>query len=253
VALADNLTAYWSCDEASGNLLDSHGGNDLTDNNTVGSGTGKVSGGRDFEADSSEYFSIADNADLSTGDIDFTLQAWVQLESKGSVRVIVGKWPAVGNFEYLLYYDSGADRFTAVVSSNGSNVISVVANNLGSPSTGTWYLIHFWHDSVNNLIGISANAGAADTTAHSGGVRDGNGPLNVGRNDDGDTHFWDGLIDEIGFWKRVLTSDERTELYNGGSGRDYAYITGGAAPTNATRLLGGKLTDPILINGALTR
>ncbi len=54
-----------------------------------------------------------------------------------------------------------------------------------------------------------------------------------GSNKDGGT--WDGLIDEVGFWKgRVLSGAERTELYNAGAGRDYAYIIAGAAAGHPT-------------------
>ncbi len=34
----------------------------------------------------------------------------------------------------------------------------------------------------------------------------------------------DGLIDEVGVWRRILTSGERTWLYNSGAGRSYADI-----------------------------
>jgi hypothetical protein len=51
----DSLIGDWEMDEASGQALDSHGSNPLTDNNTVG-----ASGGwRDFESDNVESFSHA--------------------------------------------------------------------------------------------------------------------------------------------------------------------------------------------------
>jgi hypothetical protein len=34
--------------------------------------------------------------------------------------------------------------------------------------------------------------------------------------------YTNGSIDEVGFWKRVLTADERTWLYNSGAGRTYS-------------------------------
>ena len=62
------------------------GANTLTDTNTVGATTGKVSGARDFELSNSEYFTIADNAALSVGDVAFTVAAWVNLESSRERR-----------------------------------------------------------------------------------------------------------------------------------------------------------------------
>jgi len=51
----------------------------------------------------------------------------------------------------------------------------------------------------------------------------GNGsvPFNIGSHDDGAGTEWNGLIDEVAIWDRQLTSDERTELYNSGSGLTY--------------------------------
>ncbi len=227
MAVITNLLNYWSLDEASGDALPAHGSMTLTDTNTVGAASGKVSGARDFEADNVEYFSHTDHADLSAGDTDFTFQAWVNLESKSlgsNTRVIFRKWDGAGT-EYILWYDAGTlatDRFSWVV--RGSGTLShVEANVLGSPSIATWYLIHAWHDSVNNEIGIAVNAGTADTTAHSAGVDDTAAVFYIGH-EDGASDEWDGLLDECAMWRKVLTSAERTWLYNSGAGRSYADI-----------------------------
>ena len=230
MALVDNLIAYWPLDEASGDALDAHGSNDLTDNNTVGAASGKVNGARDFEFANSEYFARADNADLSTGDIDWTFACWVNAESLVETwNVIVRK-----GTEWHLYYVAGPNTFRFYVDGSSNFVASS-----GSLSTATWAFVVVWHDSVNNQIGISVNAGAADTNAHTTGMIDGLGPFELG-GDSSQSFYWDGLIDEVGFWKRVLTSDERTELYNAGSGRDYAYVSGAGGGAGG-RLVGGKL------------
>lgn len=244
MALSDNLVAYYSLDEASGNAIDSHGSNDLTDNNTVGAGTGIVNGGRDFEDSSSESFSIADNADLSMGDIDFTVQAWVKLESKPLINCgIVAKWDfGAGTREYDIIYRNGSfeDVFGIQVSADGTTPTNL-NSTAGSPSTGTWYCLHMWHDATNNQIGISVNAGTPDTQSYSSGVLNSTSPFTIGAvsNSGSPTSFFDGMIDEVGIWKRVLSSAERTELYNSGNGRDYAYIAG-AGTFSAT----GSLTLP---------
>lgn len=245
--LSDNLVAYWSLDEASGNAIDAHDNNDLTDNNTVAAQTGKVSGARDFEAANSEYFSRADNSELSTGNIDFTCAAWVYLESKpATFPIAVGKFSALGDQrEWAIFYHSGNDRLAFIISTDGTAAGQTIleANNLGAPSTATWYYVIVWHDSVNNTLNIQVNNGTTDSVAHSGGVLDGTGPFQMGTLLDEagvQSQFWDGLIDEVGFWKRVLTSDERTELYDGGNGRDYDYIINGPLAGNVLLLQDGS-------------
>ena len=73
MALTDSLISYWKLDEASGNATDSHGTNTLTDTNTVTSVAGKINTARYFTNANTEFFTLADNASLSTGDIDFTI------------------------------------------------------------------------------------------------------------------------------------------------------------------------------------
>jgi hypothetical protein len=233
-----NLVSYWKLDEASGSAIDAVGSETLTDNNTVTSAAGKVGGARQFTVGNAEYLSHADDANLSAGDIDFTFQAWVQL-SGGLVadRVILAKTPAAGQGprEYYLRYSSTFNRFQLQVQGATGGVVVVTANNGGPVSAGVWYLVHAWHDSVNNLIGISVNAGTADTTAHSLGVSDGTGSFTIGKDGDFTGDYWNGLIDEVGFWKRVLTPTERTTLYNGGQGLGYPFTAEAVRTVTAVR------------------
>lgn len=230
MALADSLIAYWSLDEASGNAIDAHGSNDLAEaSGSIGATTGKVSGARDFEKDDTEYFEIADNADLSTGNIDFTFGGWARFESapaSGDGRCLWSK--GEGDIEYFVEWRnfSSENRFKFWVTPNGSSLNGVTANSLGAPSIDTWYFVVAWHDSAGDTINIQVNNGTVDSQAYDAGVVDGTSKFMLGSLL-GSVFFHDGLLDELGFWKRVLTSDERTELYNGGDGRDYAYITGG--------------------------
>lgn len=231
MALIDNLIAYWKLDETSGDRADSHGSNTLVDNNTVGSATGKINSGADFETSANEFLSIIDNTDLSTGDIDFSMSVWVNIESNstsGNSRYIIGKHGSSGNFSYGLHLNNqaGTIRFRFLISSNGTALAIVTANNLGAPSTATWYHIVAWHDSVNNLIGITVNDGTPNTSSHTTGCFDNTSPFNLGTINDTASNCFDGIIDEVGFWKKVLTPSEITQLYNSGAGLAYPFSVG---------------------------
>lgn len=240
MALTDNLISYWQLDEASGDAIDAHGSNDLTDVNTVGSATGIISNARDYEADNSEAHNIADNTDLSTGDIAFTFTAWVKAESFGADRVIIGKINSgATQMDYILRYRASVDRFQWRVSSDGSSAADVNADSLGAPSTATWYFIVVDHDPTANQTSIQVNNGTKDTLSHSAGVFDGNGGFSLGREGDRLTDYWDGLIDEVGFWKRILTAEERTQLYNGGAGLAYPFAASGTSPPEVPYVLRG--------------
>lgn len=233
MALTDSLISYWKLDEASGNALDAHGANELTETSgIIDSATGKVGNARDFEFIDTEYFTHADNADLSTGDIDFTIACWIKPETLTGFPVVASKGdsnPATSNTEWLIWYNSSTSRLTFSVCKT-TTYTDRPADTFGALSNGTWYFVVVWHDSVNNQIGIAINAGTADTTSYSSGVNDGNRDFVIGASIL-QSLYWDGLIDEFGFWKRVLTSDERTSLYNAGSGLAYPLtVAGGIVP-----------------------
>jgi len=102
MALTDNLISFWGLEETSGTRVDAHGTNNLTDNNTVTSATGKVGTAGQFTNANSEYLSITDNASLSTGDIDFSAQAWVYFDSFGTQRGIINKGATFPDLEWVM-------------------------------------------------------------------------------------------------------------------------------------------------------
>ena len=234
MAFLDNLEAHWKLNEASGARVDSHGSNDLADNNTVGQAAGKIGNAAQFVNADLEYLSIADNASLSMGDIEMTVALWAYLDNKTGDQAFLGKfnWGA-DQREYAIRYDDSSDRIRFHVSSNGTigTEIIVAANSLGSPSTATWYFIVAWHDPATNLIYIQVNDGAVDSVAASAGIFNGTSDLMLGAWKDGTDSLLDGRVDSVSVWKRVLTAQERTDLYNGGAGFDYPF----AAPTPVSK------------------
>lgn len=214
-----NLKGYWKMDEASGNATDSKGANTLTDNNGVTSGVGKISTARTFTAASPSYFSIADNVALSTGDIDFTVGAWVYYGGTlvaSAYPGIVGKFASMQQ-EYQLYLNGDNQRYQFAVSSNGTAQVDVKADSFGDPSDGAYHFVCAWHDSVANTINIQVDGGTVDSASYGTGVYDGTGDFNIG-SIGGGAFGWTGQLDEVFFIKRVLTSNERLGLYQSGSG-----------------------------------
>jgi len=238
VDLLTSLISYWALDEASGQRNDAHAGNNLTDNNTVASAAGKISNAGDFELSVGvESLSRSDNADLSTGDIDFSLSVWVNAESfDGANPHLIAKINDDASvLEYQLFYHNATTRYRWIVFGAGPVAVGdVSANNFGAPGTGTWHHVVAWHDAANNLVGISVNDGTADTAATTGAPADTSANFTLGMISPGfgASGQWDGLIDEVGFWKKVLTSQERTDLYNSGNGLAYPLSAGSttAAP-----------------------
>lgn len=235
--LLNNLVAYWGLDEAGGanNALDKHShGLTVAQVASPGSNTGKVYvGARTFDG-STQYFSRADDIYTSTGDVDFTIAAWVYLSGVTTNQIIVAKTGST--FEYALLYvrddSSPNNRFGFYVSSNGSTLTTHQANTFGAASANTWYLVIAHHDAANNQIGICVNAGTPDTVSYSTGVYDGAGSFNIGAALYPTILYQlAGRIGPVMMWKSapggggVLTADQRTALYNAGAGLAYASFT----------------------------
>lgn len=216
--LLSGLISYWKMDEMSGVRMDSvlSSGNNLTDNNTVGSTTGKIGTAGQFIAANTEWLSIPDNPSVSLGaDQSFTWSMWAKFDSLTANRGLLRKFSGAGQAEYEIYYDTGLAKIVFALMA-----IGITDNGIGTIATGTWYLIVVWHDAENNVIGIQTNNVTATIVPWSGGTTDNAADVTIGRRGN---NIHDGQIDEVGFWKRALTSTERASLYNGGSGLTYPF------------------------------
>ena len=217
-SLLTGLISYWKLDEVSGTRNDSVGANHLTDNNTVTQSAGKIGNAGQFSAASSETLSAASNASLQTGDIDYTIAGWFYLDSTAAAMLAAKDGPA--GREWFLYNSGSRFQFWF---HNGSGFATATADPAGAPGAGTWYFIVAWHNSVGNSILIQVNNGSPDGVASGGGANTpGADPFILGGRGHADLYF-SGRIDEFGFWKRLLTTDEKTELYNGGAGKTHPF------------------------------
>lgn len=226
MALTDNLVAYWKLDEASGTRADSAGnGYTLADNNTVASASGKISNAADFTAANSESLTVADNANLSMGNNDFTIACWAQWKAEVSYYTILSKHSTSDNStsEYLLMRRQDTDDLMFSIYSGSSTIRVDTTLDL---SATTWYFIVAWHDAASDTINITVNDGTVFSTATGGSApNDTTTQFSIGStNNSGNYH--DGLVDEVGIWRRVLTSGERTTLYNSGTGLSYPFGSG---------------------------
>lgn len=245
-SLYSALVSYWTLHEASGTRFDATGNaNNLTDNNTVTSGDGLTGTAAHFTQANVEFLEIADNADLSGGDRDFTFAAWVNFDTvPGSNRQVLGKGDGVADqTEYALWLNGATDAMRFSVTHDGMTFASVDNSTFGSLAAGVWYFVLGWHDSVNNQIGVSTNR-IQDTAAHSLGVFDGTGGFRIGDGIVFGGSTMDGFIDEVGFWSRILTTQERTWLYNNGLGRTYPF-DGRPGPALQSRQRRNRLTGII--------
>ena len=223
--LLTDLIAYWDLDETSGTRADSHtNGLDLTDNNTVGSGLGVdgVSTAADFELDNSEYLSRAsESASQPSATSGFTVCGWARLEGYGFYGPVLAK-DDVSSRTFVLMPNNSGDSLPAM-HVNGDSIKALWGAQL---NLDTWYFIVGWWDPADGKAYIQVNNGTPVASAGTGTViTDGTATITIGALGDGSTYKYDGRMQSVGYWNRVLTSDERTWLYNSGSAaRTYAEV-----------------------------
>lgn len=197
----------------------------------IGGGTAGVTApttASQFTAANTEYLSIADNASLSFGDEDFSVAGWLYLDSSPGWQMPIGKWDYAGNKrEYGIYNNNGTRNYAFFVSSNGTTNTGLVSAT--TVSLSTWAYVACVHDSVNNLLKISINNAAFETSSYSTGCNNNTSALLFGASGTiaSPQELFNGRICKVGIWRKALSSGEVTSLYNSGNGLAYCQLSGG--------------------------
>lgn len=184
---------------------------------------------------------VTNNTDIETGVLGWTIGRGVTsaIYFKGyldEIRVVKGTavWTsnftapsaAYGNaqtafyeYEVLVDTDNKAILRTSNVGSSWTH--EVKANSLGALGTGTWYNLTAFYN-TSGYIGIIGNMNQ-DTASCAQGIINGTGGFYVAG--ESSQSFYDGRIDETGFWSRTLSAQNISDLYNGGSSNTYGIAT----------------------------
>jgi len=232
--LKTNLVAWWTLDEESGQRNDSFSGNHLTANGSISfdpDGKQDNAAWANNPGNEGRYLTRTDNADLSMGDIDFTIGGWFKPLSLNQFPInqhrLIGKATTLTR-EYYISISGSKPEIHFSVSADGSSTVTTVSSGVIA-AVNTWYFIIAWHNAATNQIFIQVNNAPPVPKAHFGGVFDGAHDFAIGGRHGGTNRFFDGLIDECFVYKRILTSSERMWLWGGSSGRTYSELVAPAA------------------------
>ena len=249
--LAANLISFWELEEASGTRVDAvtASANDLTDNNTVTQVAGIVGNAARFTnpdaGPNNEWLSHAHNASLSCGNIDFTLVAWAKLATKAAgSNSVAGKNGPIG--EYQLFQEGVTDRWRWDIYNATIATHTIRADTYGATSTTVWAFLVGQLTSATNTAEFYVDNVSQGTVVGSGTpATDAASDFGIGGLSPTPTNLLDGMVDQVGLWKRVLTPTELTFLYNGGAGRTYAEILAEGGPSAGTDTATAGLTESL--------
>lgn len=214
VTLQTALQAYYKLD---GNSIDSIGSNNGTDVN-ITYNTGKVNQGASFSGVSRIQIPHSQTFNF----IEFTISGWLKPGTfANNFAGILDKY--VGSTSGLLIdipsNSSRRLRGSAVVRGTPTNLDYTVTSNTVLISN-VWY--HFAVTFSQIALKIYINGILENTTTFSGALVNNTENISIG-GDNVSTYLYDGMLDEIGIWKRELTQSDITSLYNYGSGFSYPF------------------------------
>jgi len=176
-------------------------------------GSGVAFNGSSFLLQTDDIFSLRVGLLDPSGGVSKTMTFWTNANSWASQPGVISNWAnAGGPVQWLLYADDSTHLTFQVRDILGVDHTARVL----APSTDSWRFIVLTYDAATGDLGISIDNGAF-TTANTLTVINGAGSIEVGNRNNGAAGL-NGRFDALGFWNRVLTSDELTELYNSGVG-----------------------------------
>lgn len=224
--LGTNLVACWELDETSGTRVDSTGTHNLTDNNTVLSGTGIIGNGADFEKANTEYLSKASPGTLAiTGDL--SVSWWYRMESTDAQQAVMGNYGTTAATRgYFLAFDTATalrfnyrnsadvnDQYSFTIASEVGNLVHYVY--VFDASAADHYLYK------NGSLYLTGSSTRTDINASTH-------PWHMGAIRTGGTFPADGIMDVFAISTSQWGAAEAAALYNGGSGIPCVGAGGGA-------------------------
>jgi len=225
--LLTDLFAYYKLDELSGDALDAHtNGYNLTDNNTVGyNADGIIEGSREFVRTNTESFSAS--VPVISG--DFTVSVWFYPTDNpvATNRFFISRWNQSDSTDRqwrINARNSSGSLFIEIkVSQSDFTVSTLNTSNQFTPNS--WNHVFLYYEDSTKTVYSQLNAGTIDNIVLPLPINQpASPPFHIGTiQPPSSTYSYGGRIDEVAVWSRLLTSDERTEVYNGGSGLAYPF------------------------------
>ena len=207
--LTTNLLAYYKMEDAT-DYFGSYNG--TATSVTFSSGNGKVNNGGGFNGTSSYIDEGGATMPLSG---DMSMVGWFNpsnvnssyqfMWGKGSGSIPEGKVYLWGTNNHLVFYTGSTPLDSGVTAVNG-----------------TWYFVAVTVSGTTGKIYVNSTTPTSGTVQRSSLTAT---HVSIGQELGSGGQFAAGSIDEVGFWNKVLSTQEITDLYNGGSGQTMVSFT----------------------------
>lgn len=215
--LNQGLVGYWKMDESVGDTCNGatadacdfsgNGFNGDWVNNTT-SIAGKYALGTDYDG-TNDSLTIPDNDAFSANTTNqLTVAAWLYPDSNSGTQNVISKGNT-SNYEWSL--GANGSQVQALIWNSSGSVIAQATLSSGF-TTGSWQHFAFTLDLTKNTLTLYKNGAVVGTGTVSGTYTNGTSDLRFGERADGSNDY-DGKIDEVRIYKRVLSNGEINSLY----------------------------------------
>lgn len=200
--LKTGLVMALNLDETTGTRNDATGrGNNATMSGAVGYATGRVGNAAKVANYATDYLTVAYGTDLALGTNSWTMSAEIYPVS------LAGWQTHISQTDYILWLDTDVSKFK--FSSVQTAVSTVVC------SINTWYHVVFGYNAGSGKLFISVNNETLVETT--GTITDTSKALWLFHTGAGAGSAPNTLFDRVYRWNRILTNDELSALYEGGT------------------------------------
>jgi hypothetical protein len=212
-SICDGLVGYWELNEATGSTVAS----DSSGNSNNGTLTsmdpandwvsGHIEGGLDFDG-SDDYINVPHNANLAlTGGMTFA--AWGNTrDTIGGYRAILAKdFPGNGLSNYW-FGISNDELMFGFFAAGGFKSVTTPSSNL---QPGTWYHLAATFDPANDVVRLYVDGSEVHVGPFTYEPTTETVDLWIGTSVDGED--WDGKLDELRIYNRVLAPSEIAQLH----------------------------------------
>ena len=222
--ITTGLIGHWKFDETSGTTATDSSGNNNTGTLTNGPTwtTGKIGNALSFDGVNDTVNIITPN-NIPNGNSNETYSAWIKYSSLPTfTKMIMMARDTCCSSAIHIWINN-----TNLAVARFSDVEPFVSTS-NRPSANQWHHVLYTYDGTTNRLYVDGAEVANSTTAHDNVTID---SIYIGSHD-GASYFWDGQIDEVRVYNRVLASSDISALYALGSGPPDT--TAPSTPTNLT-------------------
>jgi len=191
---------------------------------------GKI-GSSAFNFNGSSYINMGTGA-ANFGSNPFSVSFWFYPTAGNNLQILIGKGFTGGtNKGFYINTDNRYNSNQNAISfglNNGSSYKTIATTSAFQYTAGAWNHVIVTRNGdttliyLNGVLTTTTNTQVAGTGVVSGDISNASAPLWIGQYGSGGLYY-NGRMDGLTMWNRVISIEEVTQLYNSGTGNQYPF------------------------------